>query len=353
MPKPPTIRDVAAEAGVSRSTVSRVLNGAVLVKPEVAEAVRAAMERIRYVPSHSARSLNTRRSGAIALVVAEAQERLFEDPTTSTLVRELNAVLPEHEQTLYLTLADDDRSRRSVVGQLRSGLLDGIILTSTHGNDPIYRMLLDAQPTAPVVVFGAPFGDGRKLPYVTVRDQSAARQLTRHLISTGRRHIGIIAGPQDTGGGRKRLLGFRAAFDEQTAAAGITAHEALTDNYSWVEGERAMRQLLDQTPELDAVFAASDLLASGALAVLDRAGRRVPQDIALAGFDDSVLARQARPQLTTARIPFDRLAAALIEVLLARIEGRDVEPVTVDCTLVLRESTAVGDVTAADSKASG
>ncbi|BEP15916.1 LacI family DNA-binding transcriptional regulator [Acidothermaceae bacterium B102] len=316
-----------------------MLNGGSLVSPDAAEAVRAAMERTRYVASHSARSLNTRRSGAVALVVAEGQSRLFEDPTTSTLFRGLNAGLAEHGQTLYLTLADDDRTRRSLVTQLRSGLLDGAILTSVHGNDPLYAMVLEGDPAPAVVMSGQPLGAGRRLPYVTVRDRSAARRVTRHLLERGRRHLGIVAGPQDTGSGRERLRGFRSAFDETAAATGVVAYEAMTTGYSEQEGERAMIALLEQAPRLDAVFVASDLLATGALVSLRRLGRRVPDDVAVAGFDDSVLAREAQPALTTVRIPFELATQELVRLLLARIAGEDPAPVRLDCELVVRDST--------------
>jgi DNA-binding LacI/PurR family transcriptional regulator len=339
-PRTPTIRDVATAAGVSRSTVSRVLNGGDRVSPEAAAAVTEAMRRISYVASHSARSLNTRRSGAVALVVAERQERLFEDPTSSVLVRGLNELLPRHDQTLYITLADDERSQRAVVEQLRSGLLDGIILTAAHADDPIFAMLVEAQLAgAAAVVAALPLGAGRKLPHVTVRDQTASRLLTRHLIDRGRRRIGIIAGPADTSGGRRRLAGFRSAFDKRTTAAGVTSFVTVAKDYSAYEGERAMRELLTRARDLDAVFAASDLLATGALNVLDRAGRAVPGDVALAGFDDSILARQADPPLTTARIPFDRMAVELVRLLHARMDGVHPEPVVLDCELILRAST--------------
>ena len=324
---------------MSRSTVSRVLNGGWLVSPDAAEAVRAAMARTRYVASHSARSLKTRRSGAVALVVAEGQSRLFEDPTTSTLFRGLNAGLAVHREALYLTLADDDRTRRSLVHQLRSGLLDGAVLLSVHGNDPLYSMVLEDSPSLAVVMSGQPLGAGRRLPYVTARDRSAARMVTRHLLDRGRRHVGIVAGPQDTGSGRERLTGFRSVFDETTAAAGVVAYESLTTGYSEQEGERAMLALLEKAPSLDAVFVASDLLATGALVSLRRLGRRVPDDVAVAGFDDSVLARQAQPPLTTVRIPFELVASELVRLLLARIEGEDPAPVRLDCELVVRDST--------------
>ena len=338
VPRTPTIRDVALEAGVSRSTVSRVLNGGSLVSPDAAEAVRAAMERTRYVASHSARSLKTHRSGAVALVVTENQERLFEDPTTSTVFRGLNARLSEHGQALYLALADDDRTRRSLVQQLRSGLLDGAVLLAVHAADPLFTMLLDpAQHSPAVVMSGLPLGAGRRLPYVSARDKAAARQMARYLIGRGRRHIGIVAGPQDTGSGSERLAGFRAAFD--AAPAGVVPYEAVTATYSAEAGERAMLELAAAAPELDAVFAASDLLATGALTALRRLGRRVPDDIALAGFDDSVLARRAEPALTTMRIPFEQATAELVRLLLARIRGETVTSVRLDCELVVRGST--------------
>ncbi|MEM7445049.1 MAG: LacI family DNA-binding transcriptional regulator, partial [Pseudomonadota bacterium] len=161
--KPPTIRDVAAEAGVSRATVSRVLNGGKWVSPSAAKAVEEAMTRMRYVASHSARSLNTRRSGAVALVVTQRRDHLFEDPSLSVLTRELMTRLAEYQRTLFVTVAADEASRKSVIQQMRSGLLDGLILASTQGDDPLPEALAAAD--LPAVLCGEPPEGASGLPH--------------------------------------------------------------------------------------------------------------------------------------------------------------------------------------------
>ena len=339
VPRTPTIRDIALEAGVSRSTVSRVLNGGSLVSPEAAEAVRVAMERTRYVASHSARSLKTHRSGAVALVVTENQERLFEDPTTSTVFRGLNARLGEHGQALYLALADDDRTRRSLVQQLRSGLLDGAVLLAVHAGRPALHDVARARAghAGRGHVRRCRSGAGRRLPYVSVRDKAAARQMARYLIGRGRRHIGIVAGPQDTGSGRERT-GRVPRGVRREAPAGVVPYEAVTSTYSAEEGERAMLDLAAEAPELDAVFVASDLLATGALTALRSLGRRVPTTSPSPGSTTRCwLAGPTRADHDA--IPFEQATAELVRLLLARIRGEDVSSVRLDCELVVRDST--------------
>jgi DNA-binding LacI/PurR family transcriptional regulator len=331
----PTIRDVAKAAGVSRGTVSRVLNGGHWVSPAAAAAVEAAMQQTGYVASHSARSLASGRSGAVALVVTETQERLFEDPTFSWLVKELGLRLRSHGLTLFIALADDTASRAGLVRQLRGGLLDGIVLASTHGDDPLFAELLAIDAAA--VVFGHPLGRGIELPYVTTTNLTGAAGITQHLMEIGRRRIAIITGPLDTSGAQQRLAGYRLAL-------GARVDEALfceAAEYSRQAGRAAMQELLGRQPALDAVFAASDLLADGAMAALAARGLRIPVDVAVAGFDDSMLARTATPPLSTVHTPRSEVADALVRVLVDRIEGRRPAAVELATRLELRESTGV------------
>ena len=329
----PTIDDVAAAAGVSRGTVSRVLNGGHGASPAAATAVAAAVSATGYVANHSARMLAGARSGAVALVVTESQERLFEDPTFSVLLRELTTRLTAQGFTLFLALATEPEMRAGIVRQVRSGLLDGVLLVSTHGDEPLFGELLDAG--AATVVVGPVLGRGAQLPHVRAQNRSGARELTRHLLSRGRTRVAVLAGPTDTAGAHERVAGWADALPGEPDP---TMVEHATE-YSHEAGRAAMVALLARRPDLDAVFVASDLLAGGALVALADAGLSVPGDVAVGGFDDSVCARTATPPLTTVHLPYELVAQGLVDLLLQRLDGGHPSPVTVPTWLVIRGSS--------------
>ena len=153
-----------------------------------------------------------------------------------------------------------------------------------------------------------------------------------HLLASGRERIGLIAGPQDTSGGRDRLAGFRDEVGD------VDPTRIAYGDYSRASGDAAMKQLLRTAPDLDAVFAANDVMAAGAIDALHRAGRRVPDDVAVAGFDDAPIASRTSPTLTTMRQPFDRIAHEMVRMLLEVIGGRPAGRLTLPTELVVRES---------------
>lgn len=167
----------------------------------------------------------------------------------------------------------------------------------------------------------------------TLTRPSSARIMTRHLLDLGRTRVATITGPLDTSGGTLRLEGYRAELGDRFDAT-LVAH----GDYSRDSGDRAMRELLDRHSDLDAVFVASDLMASGALVALRESGRRVPDDVAVGGFDDNGLAANVHPALTTMRQPFERISAEMVRLLLEVIEGQDPAAITVPTSLVLRDS---------------
>jgi DNA-binding LacI/PurR family transcriptional regulator len=189
----------------------------------------------------------------------------------------------------------------------------------------------------PVVACGEPLGQGSKIAYVAADETGGAREMVRHLVGTGRRRIATITGPLDTPGGVQRLDGYR----RELAASGLPADEALIaeGDYSRTGGEAAMTALLGRAPDLDAVFVASDLMAQGALVALERAGRSVPHDVAVGGFDDSPAALATRPPLTTIRQPFDRISAEMVRLLMGCIAGDGPSAVILPTELVRRESS--------------
>ncbi|MFG2944170.1 LacI family DNA-binding transcriptional regulator [Streptomyces adustus] len=333
--KPPTIHDVAREAGVSRGTVSRVLNGGHYVSPTAQEAVNAAIRRTGYVVNRHARSLITGRSDSVGFLLTEPQERFFEDPNFNILLRGCTQALAAHDIPLLLMLAGTEDERRRIARYITAGHVDGVLLVSSHSGDPVAEELCAAG--VPLVACGKPIGLGSKVSYVAADDRDGARDMVRHLLSLGRRRIGVVTGPLDTPGGVERLAGYR----EVLAEAGVDFDERLvvSGDYSRASGEAGAERLLAQAPDLDAVFVASDLMAQGVLAALRRAGLRVPDDIAVGGFDDSPAAVAATPALTTIRQPWDRISNEMVRVLLAQIGGEDPAAVILPTELVKREST--------------
>jgi DNA-binding LacI/PurR family transcriptional regulator len=189
----------------------------------------------------------------------------------------------------------------------------------------------------PLVMCGKPIGVGSKISYVAADDRDGARDMVRHLVSLGRRRVGMVTGPLDTPGGVERLAGYREVLTE--AGIGLDERLVVSGDYSRASGEAGAGLLLERAPDMDAVFVASDLMAQGVLSTLQRAGRTVPGDVAVGGFDDSSAAVASSPELTTIRQPYDRISSEMVRVLLAQIGGEDPAAVILPTELVTRQST--------------
>jgi LacI family repressor for deo operon, udp, cdd, tsx, nupC, and nupG len=328
----PTIRDVAAAAGVSRGTVSRVINGGHWVSPDAKLAVDNAIKATGYYANHAARSLATGRSNSVAFLLTEPQHLLFADPTFSLLLRGAAQELALRHMTLVLLVAGTPEEHTNVAQYLGAGHVDGVLLISTHESDPLLEALIATG--VPTVACGIPLGHAGDMPTVSVDEVASARLATRHLVDRGYQRIGMITGPSDTPGGRYRLVGFKQElgdrFDSELVASG---------DYSMESGVAAMTTLLERRPDIDAVFAASDSMAAGAVNVLRKAGKRIPGDVAVVGFDDSGLASTLEPPLTTVRQPFEQLSSEMVGLLLQVIEGGTSKSVTLPTSLVVRQST--------------
>lgn len=327
----PTIRDVAALAGVSRGTVSRVINGGHWVSPDAREAVEEAIRRSGYTANHAARSLATGRANSVAFLLTEPQHLLFDDPTFALLLRGAAEALAQRSMTLVLLVAGTPAERASVAHFVRAGHVDGVLLISSHESDPLLVELAEAG--VPTVSCGIPLGYAGEVAAVSVDEVGSARAMTRYLREHGHRRIAMITGPDDTPGGRFRLVGFRDEmgedFDPDLVESG---------DYSQESGAAAMTRLLERGIPFDAVFAASDLMAAGAIAALRRAGKTVPGDVAVAGFDDSGMAATHEPPLTTMRQPWDQLSSQMVALVLDLVGGGSPRAVTLPTTLVVRES---------------
>lgn len=333
----PTLEEVAARAGVGRGTASRVINGSPRVSEATREAVEAAVAELGYVPNRAARALAGNRTDAIALVVPEPETRFFAEPYFSAIVRGVGAALADTEMQLLLTLAGNDRERRRLAQYLTAHRVDGVLLVAVHADDPLPELL--EQLGMPCVISGARHA-AEPLTSVDSDNFEGARAAVDHLISRGRRSIATITGRLEVYGAQRRLDGYRAAL----AAAGLPPDERLIAPADFTEegGARAMRELLARRPDLDAVFAASDVMAAGARQVLREADRRIPEDVALIGFDDSVVARHMHPALTSVRQPIEEMGRRMAELLLEEIAGRVGEErptVVLPTQLVVRDSS--------------
>jgi DNA-binding LacI/PurR family transcriptional regulator len=329
----PTLENVAERAGVSRATASRVVRGSTSVAPQIRDKVFAAVEALGYVPNLAARSLVTQRTDSIALVASETASRVFSDDTFfAGIIRGVSLELEQAEKQLVLMMVgpsgpSHDRMERYASG----GHVDGVIIFSMHGADPLPERL--SRAGVPVVCNGRLMTPS-SVPSVDVENENGARAAVRHLLGRGRQRIATIAGPQDMSAGIDRLKGYRA----EMAASDRRCLIAIGD-FTRASGEAAMTQLLTDDPDVDAVFVANDPMAAGALRALRKAGRRIPDDVAVVGFDDMDFASYTEPPLTTVRQPIMEIGRTVARQLLRVVEGKEIERVVVLPTeLVIRES---------------
>ena len=331
----PTLEAVARRAGVSRATVSRVVNGSTTVAVAIRDAVNRAVEELGYVPNQAARSLVTQRTESIALIVPETASRVFSDDLFfPAIIRGVGAELEAADKQLVLMMAGSAASHDRVERYAMAGHVDGVMFASMHGADPLPGSL--ARIGIPVVCSGRPMADVHSpVPYVDVDHFGGVAQAVGRFLATGRRRIATIAGPQDMVAGVDRLNGYRAALDQ----AGLDGLEAIGD-FTRESGVKAMNELLAADPQLDAVFVASDMMAHGALQALKDAGRRVPEDVAVIGFDDFEISRYSDPPLTTVRQPIVDMGRTMARQMLGLVDDRlDVpQAVVLPTELVIRES---------------
>ncbi|GGU98892.1 LacI family transcriptional regulator [Streptomyces litmocidini] len=310
----PTLEQVAARAGVGRGTVSRVINGSPRVSEQTRTAVARAVAELGYVPNQAARALAGSRTDAVALVIPETEARLFAEPYFLDIIRGVSAELAAADKQLLLTLIRSEQERQRFEQYLAAQRVDGVLLASVHGDDPLPDRVRELG--LPVVLNGRRV-EAERVPYVDSDNIGAGRAAVAHLVGRGRSRIATVTGPLDMYVARARLGGYRAGLTE----AGLPPDEGLVSAGDFTEegGRRAMRRLLDRRPDLDAVFAASDVMAAGARSVLREAGRRVPEDVALVGVDDSTVARLMDPPLTSVRQPIEEMGRTMARMLIQEI----------------------------------
>ena len=284
----PTIEDVARLAGVSRGTVSRVINGGRNVRPAVLSTVNSAIEALGYSANQAARNLARGRTGSIAFVISEREERLFEDPNFGMFVRVFSRRLRENGRHLLVTTAQDEAEEDFLGDYLTLGHVDGALLALTHEKESLLGQLLSNR--LPLVVLGKPLGFENAFSWVAIDDEMAAFTVVSYLAGKVGGTIGTVTGPLHTSSGRERLDGYRRAIGNQFHPSLVT-----TGDWSLRSGRDGTRQLLGRHPGLRGLFVASDLMAVGAIGALRESGRRVPEDVAVVGFDNSAAATMVEP----------------------------------------------------------
>ncbi len=332
-----TLAEVARAAGVSIATASRVLNNSARVSIDAHERVCAAASRLHYVRQRAHVTHSRTSLGSVAAVIHAEHRRLFGDAFFPRLITAAAAELAIHGVPL-LVISVTEASLPTVGRYLHGGHVDGVIVVSDHGPHPLAGSL----PTLgfPVAVVGRSLQPSQA-PYIDADNRVGARHAVDFLLSRGRRSIAHIAGPPDMVAGADRLAGYREAM----LAATMTDLPVAYGDWSQASGVHAMERLLDQRPHLDAVFVASDAMAAGALRALSRTGRRVPDDVAVIGFDDHPLASQVTPALTTVRQPIEEFGTLAVRRLIAMVTAEPgsraltADATILQTTLVVREST--------------
>jgi DNA-binding LacI/PurR family transcriptional regulator len=324
----PTLEEVALRAGVGRGTVSRVVNGSAQVSPRARHAVEDAIAELGYVPNRAARALVTQRTDSIALVIFESGERFFAEPFFGRIVQSISSVLVARNLQMVLMISQSAEERRTLEGYLTRQHVDGALLLSVHGDDPL-PSLLEERGVATVRVGRPTYAE--RGTFVDADNRAGAREAVAYLQRQGRRRVAAITGPLDMAAGIARLDGYRDVVGDGPVAFGDFSEES---------GAAAMQRLLQMHPDVDAVFAASDMMAVGALRVLRQHGRRVPEDVALIGFDDSVIARHTDPPLTSVDQPIAEMGREVVRLLLAKLDGDETgdNEVILSTRLVVRGS---------------
>ena len=332
-PKRATVHEVATEAGVSRGTVSRVLNGERYVSAQARSAIEAAIAKTGYVPNLAARNLVMQRSQAIAFLVHEPHSMFVEDPNIGDILLGANRALSTAGYLMTTLVIDSADDTERIGRYLSGGVVDGIIVVSARQHDPLTAII--RRLGLPAAFVGHP-PDIDDIPFVGIDNRKAAESITRRLLETGRRRVGMVAAALDRDSGADRLAGFTAAIGDAFDPALVSS----VDLYSYSEGVRGMRELLQREPAIDGVFAASDSLAAGAMDVLREAGYRVPVDVGVVGFDNSVWAQRCEPALSTVDQPAAGLGERAAQSVLAQLAGEapQLGGIYLDTPIVWRDS---------------
>lgn len=313
-----SLEEIAKKAGVSRSTVSRVINGEPYVSEKTRARVNKVIEQEQFSPNPAGRMLVTQRTRVIGIVISSSLNLVFDDPFYfPTLLRGISEVANSRDYPTLLWLGEDDDAQAFRQRILRNRLMDGLIIASATVDDPLITGLTANR--MPFVMVERPADSASPISYVSVDNVQAAQAAVEHLISLGRKRIATITGPLDNVDGIDRLKGYKLALkNDGRAIEDVLISEGRFDRRS---GYLAMKRLIPQG--VDAVFVASDTMAMSALSAIAEAGLKVPEDISVVGFDDVYPSQQhISPQLTTIRHPIQEKGARATELLLDMLDGQ-------------------------------
>jgi len=331
-----TMRDVAARAGVSTATVSYVLNNRNRVAEGTRQRVLEAMAVLSYYPSVNARSLVRQKTNLIGLLIPHRPESVYLDPYFAELIRGVAIMSDAYRYNPVMLTVEGAEHAREIYERIgRNDLVDGILMSYLYEHDT-YLLREMAADGIPFVIIGS--APDRKAAFVDVDNRGGVEQAVTHLAQLGHRGIGFINGPGDSPHARLRLQGFQGAL----SASHIPAAQCRVVNGAFTRegGYAAMAHLLEGREPPTAVFAASDLMATGAMQCLHERSVRIPRDISLVGFDDTVLATTACPSLTTVRQPIRQLGEVALDLLYKKIHGMpSPSSIILPTELIIRRST--------------
>ncbi len=327
------LEDIARISGFSRSTVSRVLNNDPNVRDSTRQRVREVIHTTNYSPNLAARGLAAGRTYILGMVIPRSIAAVFGDPYSPILIRGVAAACNALDYSIMLWLADQEFERHKIHRILDSGLVDGILVTAATEDDPVVTALCDSD--MPLVTIGR-LPNLDEISYVDVDNKQGALDAVTHLLRLGNRRVACIGSPLNTGVGLDRMAGYLAALERRGIL--VEAELIVEGDFSEMSGYAAMQRLLSHAP--DAVFAFSDSMALGALRALREANMRVPEEVAVVGFDDFPPAAQSVPPLTTVRQPTERTGRMAVELLTDIIErpSESCQRVILPTELVVRQS---------------
>lgn len=330
-PKRPTYAEIAKLAGVSEATVSRVLNGDDKVDSERIKAVTKAVESLGYKKNRAAAALASGRTGLIAVVIDDDLS-VFQDPFWGTITNGISRVLMENEMQTLLLVAPLDKLDSPVAQYLQRGEVDGAIFLQLQKDSLIKKL---AKQNLPLVVNGTPHSSN-PFAYVDADNAGGAYAAVEHFVKTGRKSIAVITGDLTNTAAEHRLDGYLAAVNFFK----LQESKSLIAKGDWTResGFNLANKLMEKNPDLDAIFCSNDIMALGAIAAIQEAGKSVPEDIAVIGFDDSFLAQNSHPGLTSVRQDIVGLGMEAAKMILAILRGEEVHSEILSCELVLRET---------------
>jgi DNA-binding LacI/PurR family transcriptional regulator len=312
-----TYAEIADKAGVSKATVSRVLNGDERVHPDRIAAVIEAAEGLGYRPNRAARALSTGRTGLVAVVIDDEPTALS-DPFWGVVLAGISRVFLANDLHSLLMVTPLNSPDGAVAHYLEGGEVDGAIFLQVH-KDEVMRKV--ASQGLPVVLIGRPIEEDSNVAFVDTDNVGGGFQATKHLFERGCKNVATLTGDLDASAGLDRLNGYKQAHQEH----GLEVNSELIAQANWsFESAKIMTlRLLARHPEIDGIFAANDIMAIAAIAAIQERGRRVPDDIAVVGFDDSLLSQTHRPAITTVRQDIIGLGAAAAETMIALLQDRE------------------------------